>query len=62
MKELLDESAHRCLRCCTSLEHLTLPANGRPIVNLHAWVKAARHVHVLDNDLEWPSDDFIYPT
>ena len=50
MKGLLDRSAKRCLRYCTGLEHLTLPADEDPEEELYAWVKAARHLHVLDND------------
>ena len=54
-KELLDDSAQTCLRYCSALEHLTLPANLSPQGELYAWVKAARHVHVLDNhyDSDW---------
>ena len=54
-KELLDDSAQTCLRSCSALEHLTLPANLSPQGELYAWVKAARHVHVLDNhyDFDW---------
>ena len=54
VKGLLDHSAQRCLKFCTSLEHLTLPAYEHPMRELHAWVKAARHVHILDNEQNWP--------
>ena len=53
IKKLLDDSAQRCLRFCTSLEHLTLPANEYPEGELHAWVKAAQHVHIVDNGPDW---------
>ena len=53
LKKLLDDSAQRCLRFCTSLQHLTLPAYEHPVGKLHAWVKAARHVHILDFDQDW---------
>lgn len=50
VKRLLDSSAQTCLRRCTGLEHLTWAAHEDPEGELRAWVQAARHVHILDND------------
>lgn len=53
IKRLLDDSAQRCLRFCTSLQHLTLPEDEYPEGELCAWVKAARHVHIVDFCSDW---------
>lgn len=57
---LLNQSAWRCLMACTSLEHLRLSCDCYVscygVGQSHEWVKAAHHVHVLDNDPDWAQD------